>query len=69
MEKPGRRSLSLEYEAGHGTLGPVGRELERVSSFVGRLHIVDDDNGVTDKPVRRVTREIQVRDAVALRDQ
>lgn len=66
MEKPGRRSLTLEYESGHGTLGPVVRELERVSTFVGRLTIDDEENGVTGTSVRRAMLEIQVRDPIGL---
>lgn len=66
MEKPGRRSLTLEYESGHGTLGPVVRELERVSTFVGRLAIDDDENGVTGTSIRRAMLEIQVRDPIGL---
>jgi hypothetical protein len=32
----------LEYERGHGTLGPLVRELEGLSGSFGRLHIEDD---------------------------
>jgi hypothetical protein len=37
-----------------------------VSTFVGRLQIFDEENGLTDRAVRKATLEIQVRDPVGL---
>jgi putative Mg2+ transporter-C (MgtC) family protein len=66
MERPGRRALEIVYEAGHGTLGPVVRALEEVSSFIGRVHISDEYDPIADRELRTARLEIQVRDTVAL---
>jgi putative Mg2+ transporter-C (MgtC) family protein len=53
---PTRRVLVVEYERGHGTLGPILEALETTGSDLGHLQL-DDANGV-----RRASIEIGVRD-------
>jgi putative Mg2+ transporter-C (MgtC) family protein len=58
-----RRELSIEYERGHGTLGPIMRELEANRCTVGPLRVEDDDLScleVTGK--RRVTILVRTHD-------
>lgn len=66
LERPGRHTLAIVYEPGHGTLGPVVRALEEVSSFVGRVHISDEHDSLADRDLRTANLEIQIRDPVAL---
>jgi putative Mg2+ transporter-C (MgtC) family protein len=66
MERPGRRTLQIVYEPGHGTLGPVVRGLEQVSSFVGRLHIADEHDAIADRSLRTASLDFQMRDPVSL---
>src|SRR3954451_8229323 len=39
----GHRVVFIEYERGHGTLGPVMRELEAINCRVSALRLEDDD--------------------------
>jgi len=60
------RVFEVEYERGHGTLGPLMREFE--TSLNGRLtqlHIEDDDN---EDGLRRVAIDITTRDDPTLDD-
>jgi putative Mg2+ transporter-C (MgtC) family protein len=55
--------LQLEYERGHGTLGPVLRELEREGCRLGTLRLDDADDPLCAAPgMRRATIEIHTRD-------
>jgi uncharacterized membrane protein YhiD involved in acid resistance len=63
------RVLEVEYERGHGTLGPLMRDLE--SSLNGRLNnirIDDDDGDHSSQGLRRVVIEIATRDDPILED-
>jgi putative Mg2+ transporter-C (MgtC) family protein len=42
---PSQRVLEVEYERGHGTLGPVMRQLELVHGRLGRIRLEDDPEG------------------------
>jgi putative Mg2+ transporter-C (MgtC) family protein len=66
MERPGKRALEIVYEPGHGTLGPIVRALEEVSTFVGRVHIADEYDPLSKRELRTAQLEIQVRDPVTL---
>lgn len=48
-----QRVLEIEYERGHGTLGPVMRQLELVHGRLGRIRLDDDLEGA---PGRRLAR-------------
>jgi putative Mg2+ transporter-C (MgtC) family protein len=65
LERTGRRTLSIVYEPGHGTLAPAIRALEEVTTFVGRIHI-EDEVGPSERPLRTVAIEVQVPDTVKL---
>jgi putative Mg2+ transporter-C (MgtC) family protein len=56
----GRRLLRVEYERGHGTLGPLLRELEKLDGRVGALHLEDED-GPGRRALRRVLIEVRPR--------
>jgi putative Mg2+ transporter-C (MgtC) family protein len=59
--------VRLEYERGHGTLGPLIRQLEELQCRVARLHVEDDDEHRVDAPgIRPVTIFVQTRDEVSL---
>jgi putative Mg2+ transporter-C (MgtC) family protein len=55
--------LHLEYDPGHGTLGPLLRGLERIEGEVGDLHITDETDPVTGGQVRTVSVKVGARDA------
>jgi putative Mg2+ transporter-C (MgtC) family protein len=59
------RILEVEYERGHGTLGPLVRELERMDARMGPLHLDDDDEG-SSTGLRRVMLEVRTSDDEAL---
>src|SRR4051794_11218563 len=55
--------VRIEYERGHGTLGPLIRQLEDLQCRVSKLHVDDDDEQRVDRPgIRRVTIFVQTRD-------
>lgn len=60
------RVLELEYERGHGTLGPVLRELERLDGRLGRVRLDDRDDD--DSSLRHATIEIVTSDDSSLDD-
>jgi putative Mg2+ transporter-C (MgtC) family protein len=49
------RTLLIEYEQGHGTLGPVIRELEQLNGRIVSLHLDDEADPVAGRKVRRAT--------------
>jgi putative Mg2+ transporter-C (MgtC) family protein len=55
----GRHLLLIEYERGHGTLGPLLRELEHCHGTVSHLHLEDDGDG---PGIRRAELEVVCRD-------
>src|SRR3954452_12072008 len=53
---PVQRVVQIEYERGHGTLGPVIRRLESINCQVARLELEDDDEDcLTEAGLRRVS--------------
>jgi putative Mg2+ transporter-C (MgtC) family protein len=60
----GARLLELEYERGHGTLGPLVRGLERMDARIGPLH--DDGDGDGGNGMRRLLVEVRSGDDQAL---
>ena len=55
--------LRVVYERGHGTIGPLIRQLEDVHCRVAQLHIEDDDDTSVDAPgLRCVTLFVQTSD-------
>jgi putative Mg2+ transporter-C (MgtC) family protein len=62
------RRVSVEYQRGFGTIGPLFRQLEEVRCRVGRLHIEDEggDGALHHGGIRRVTVAVQVTDERAL---
>lgn len=59
----GQATLELEYDRGHGTLGPVLRTLNELNGRVHRLAVDDDDEDVDSDGVRTVRLDLHVRDA------
>jgi putative Mg2+ transporter-C (MgtC) family protein len=60
------RVLEIEYERGHGTLGPLMRDLE--SSLNGRLNNIRIDDDDSSQGLRRVAIDITTRDDPILDD-
>jgi putative Mg2+ transporter-C (MgtC) family protein len=60
LQRAHRHLVRVEYERGSGTLGPIVRDLEAVSTSPVRIHISDDD------PHRVATLEVTTRDTEAL---
>ena len=61
------RLIRVEYERGHGTIGPLIRQLEALHCRVARLHIEDDDDTSVDAPgLRCVTLFVQTHDGAGL---
>jgi putative Mg2+ transporter-C (MgtC) family protein len=57
------RRVRIEYERGHGTIGPLMRQLSELRCRVGELHVEDDDDHcVANTGIRRVTIFVQVHD-------
>lgn len=57
------RLVRIEYERGHGTIGPVMRLLDELRCRVGQLYVEDDDDHChTDTGLRRVTILVRTRD-------
>jgi putative Mg2+ transporter-C (MgtC) family protein len=57
------RLVRIEYERGHGTLGPVMRELAANRCRIGPLHLEDDDENCHETTgIRRVTITVQTPD-------
>jgi putative Mg2+ transporter-C (MgtC) family protein len=54
--------LEVEYERGHGTLGPILRELEAIEGRLGSLRLEDREEG-TGRGIRTVTVDIRPRHA------
>ncbi len=58
--RPPLRTVIVDYERGHGTMGPVLAELERVAGQVRTVRVDDgDERGV---PLRRVVVEVETTD-------
>jgi putative Mg2+ transporter-C (MgtC) family protein len=58
--------LEVEYERGHGTLGPLMRDLESsLNARLNDIHIEDDDRA---QGLRRVKLEIATRDDLVLEE-
>jgi putative Mg2+ transporter-C (MgtC) family protein len=55
------RVIEVEYERGHGTLGPLIRSLERVNGRLGPVHL-DDESADDGSGRRRATVEIATRE-------
>jgi putative Mg2+ transporter-C (MgtC) family protein len=55
------RTVVIEYEPGHGTLGPVVRELERLNGRVVSLHLDDEADPVAGGAMRRATIGVTTR--------
>jgi putative Mg2+ transporter-C (MgtC) family protein len=56
------RLVQIEYERGHGALGPVMRELEDLRCRVARFHVEDDDEQCAATGRRRVSIFVQTND-------
>jgi putative Mg2+ transporter-C (MgtC) family protein len=65
---PPMRTLRIEYERGHGTLGPVLRDLERGNCQLHNLQLEDDEPDADDGAggLRRATIEVRAPDEVRL---
>jgi putative Mg2+ transporter-C (MgtC) family protein len=65
---PQTRTVSMEYEIGHGTLGPVLRDLERVNGHLYALRLEDDEPDAARGAgaLRRATIEVSVPDDARL---
>ena len=64
----GHATLELEYDRGHGTLGPVMRTLKEYSAGVQQVSVDDDDDDADDDGVRTVVLEVNLREADDLDD-
>jgi putative Mg2+ transporter-C (MgtC) family protein len=62
-----RTQVRIEYHRGHGTLGPIMRELEARRCRVGWMSVEDDDEACLEPVgIRNVTFIVQTRDEAAL---
>jgi putative Mg2+ transporter-C (MgtC) family protein len=63
VERVGRQEavLQLQYQRGHGTLGPLLRSIEASNSRVLHVSVEDDDHEANGDGVRRVTLELALR--------
>jgi putative Mg2+ transporter-C (MgtC) family protein len=61
---PSTRTVHMEYELGHGTLGPILRDLERVNCHLNGLRLEDEGSDDRDGPagVRHATIEVTAPD-------
>src|SRR4051794_31812595 len=53
------RRLHIEYQRGHGTLGPLMRDLRRLNCRVGDVQLEDDDDAALTPGVRRASLAVQ----------
>jgi putative Mg2+ transporter-C (MgtC) family protein len=67
---PSRRILHMEYELGHGTLGPILRDLERVNCHLNALRLEDDHQREPGRAagVRHATIDVTAPDDDSLRE-
>lgn len=61
----GARVVHVEYERGHGTMGPLLRSLQEIGGTIDDVQI-DDDAGTADDPLRHVLIRIVTGDRTEL---
>jgi putative Mg2+ transporter-C (MgtC) family protein len=63
----GHRTIRVEYERGHGTIGPLMRQLDELHCRVAEMRIEDDnESGVDALGIRCVTLVVQTNDGEGL---
>jgi putative Mg2+ transporter-C (MgtC) family protein len=55
-------TLELEYQRGHGTLGPVLRALSELNGHLQHVAVDDDDEEANGDGIRTVTLDVHLRD-------